>query len=130
MSFLLLRFLLGYAMSRRLDKVNALLRNGISQIISEQMGDPRLPTVISITHINTTSDLKQAKVFVSVLADEEEKQLTIDALTSGSGFLHKELRKIIELRHVPELTFVLDESIEKSETLFKLIRQGIYPNPY
>ena len=115
-------------MTRRLDKVNALLRDGISRIITEQMNDPRLPTVVSITHINTTSDLKRAKVFVSVLGDEEEKQLTIDALRSGSGFLHKELRKIIELRHVPELTFLLDESIEKSETLFKLIRQGIYPN--
>ncbi len=115
-------------MTRRLDRVNALLREEIGQIISERLNDPRLSVVVSVTQVTTTSDLKSAKVYVSVLGNEEEKQLTIQALTSGSGFLHKELRKIIELRHIPELTFLLDDSIEKSESLFKLISQGLYRN--
>ena len=112
-------------MSRRMDRVNGLLRDEISQVIVEQLRDPRLSAVVSITYVDTSVDLKHARVFVSVLGGQEGKALTMEALKSAAGFVQRELRRKVHLRHIPEISFLLDDSIEKSEALYKLIREGI-----
>ena len=112
-------------MTRRTDRVNGLLREEISQMVAVELRDPRLSSIVSITHVETAADLRRAKVFVSVLGSKQEKKLTLEALESAAGFLNKELRHKIHLRHIPEFIFVLDESIEKSEHIYRLIKQGI-----
>ena len=108
-------------MNRRMDRVNVLLRQGISQVVANELRDPRLAPVVSITQVRTSSDLRHAKVFFSVLGDGSEKRDTLKALRSGAGFIHKLLRKQVSLKLVPTLEFHLDESIEQGAELLQMI---------
>ncbi len=111
-------------MTRRLDRINVLLRQEISHLLAMEMRDPRLSSVVSVTRVGTSGDLQHAKVFISVLGDREAKEHTLEALKSASGFLRKELRQRLSLRQVPELRFYLDDSIEKSSHLMKVMKEA------
>ncbi len=115
-------------MTRRLDRVNVLLREEISHIITLEMRDPRLSSVVSITQVNTSVDLRHAKIFISVLGDAEAKKRSLEALNSAASFLRRGLRHKVHLRNIPELQFVGDDSIEKGQRLSRLIREAI-PDP-
>ena len=115
-------------MNRRMDRVNVLLRQGISQVVANELRDPRLASVVSITRVRTSSDLRHAKVFFSVFGDESEKRNTLQALRSGAGFVHRLLRKQVSLRLVPSLEFQLDESIEQGTELLQMIDE-VTPSP-
>jgi len=108
-------------MSRRIDRINMLLRQEISQLLSRQIKDPRLAGVISITRVETSADLRSARVHLSVLGDERAKQAALEGVQSATAFLRRELRDRLTLRYVPLLQFVLDESIEHSERIFQLM---------
>ena len=110
-------------MNRRLDRVNGLLRQEISSIMAVEIQDPRLSSVVSVTRVETSVDLRHAKVFISVLGDEGNKKGSLEALNSAAGFLRRTLRPKVHLRHVPELQFIFDDTIEKSDHLFRLIRE-------
>ena len=100
-------------MSRRIERVNELVRKELSSLLATEMNDPRMPLLVSVTHVDVSVDLRQAKVYVSVMSNEEEKHSTIKLLQKASGFLHRELKSRVALRYVPVLSFHLDESIEK-----------------
>ena len=102
-------------MSRRNDRVNELLRHEISRLLTLQIKDPRLEGVISITRVTTSSDLRSAHVFLSVLGDSAAKQNALDGIRSAATFLRRELRPRLSLRHTPFLKFDLDESIEEAD---------------
>jgi len=108
-------------MTRRMDRINALILQEISLILSREVTDRRLATVVTIMRVETTVNLKSARVFVSVLGDKDEKQRSIRALRSATGFIHRELKKSLTLRAIPHLLFRLDESIEQEAELFALI---------
>ena len=108
-------------MIRRKLRINELLRREISQILSQQINDPRLSGLVSITQADTSPDLRYAKVLVSVMGNREDKEAAIRGLTSASGFLRKELGLRLTLRHVPQLTFVMDDSIEYAQNMLKLM---------
>ena len=108
-------------MTRRKLRINELLRREISQILSQQINDPRLSGLVSITQADTSPDLRYAKVLVSVMGNREDKEAAIRGLTSASGFLRKELGLRLTLRHVPQLTFVMDDSIEYAQNMLKLM---------
>lgn len=110
-------------MTRRMDRVNALMLQEISRILSLELRDPRLATVVSVTKVETSPDLKHAKVFISVFGDKDEKRKTLRALKSGSGFIHHHLRGNLSLRIIPRLEFDLDMSIERGAEVLELIRQ-------
>ena len=107
--------------TRRTDRMNGILRREISQLLSHQVNDPRLSGVISITKVDTSSDLRLARVFVSVLGSRDEKDTAIRGVNSAMGFIRRELGGRLYLRNVPDLKFILDESIEEAEQLFKMI---------
>ena len=73
--------------------------------------------------VETGDDLRQSKIYISVMGTPEEKKDTIKALTSASGYLHRELTKRLSIRSVPFLVFVLDETIERADRLTRLIDQ-------
>ena len=100
-------------MSRRIERVNELIRKELSSLLATEMNDPRLPLLVSVTHVDVSADLRQAKVYVSVMSHDEEKRSTVELLQKASGFLHRELKARVALRYVPVLSFHLDESIEK-----------------
>ena len=108
-------------MAHRIERVNSLIRQEISQLLQHQIKDPRLGVFTAVTQVSTSADLKHAKVFVSHMGSEEEKQETLIALASASGFFRRELSRYLKLRHVPELSFQWDDSIARGDHLSQLI---------
>ena len=115
-------------MAHHIERVNNLLRRGISELLQHQVKDPRLGDFIAVTAVSTSPDLKYAKVFVSFIGSNEEKQKILSVLAAASGFFHKELTRRLRLRHVPELSFYWDDTIERGDHLLQLIDQVI-PQP-
>ena len=112
-------------MNHRVGRINGLLRAGISRVLSEDVNDPRLSTLVSITEVDTAPDLSQALVYVSVLGSPDEKSNTMAALKSAASFVRRCLRKRVTLRLIPELSFRLDESIERGASLLRLIDDSV-----
>ena len=116
-------------MSRRVDRVNELLRTEISNLLAREIKDPRLARVVSITEVVASSDLRSARVYVSVMARDTDRQAAMDGIRSAASFLRRELRERVNLRHTPHLTFVLDDSIEEGARVLRLI-EGVTPEEY
>lgn len=98
------------------------IQKELSQIIQTEMKDPRLG-FLSLTDVELSPDLRHAKVFVSVLGTEKEKEVTVDVLQRAAGYLRSELGSRIRLRHVPELVFYQDNSIEHGAKIERLLRE-------
>jgi ribosome-binding factor A len=111
-------------MTRRTERVNELLRAELSDILRRKVKDPRLNVLFSITEVNVAPDLKTARVFLSVMGDEAARESVFRALKAAEPFIRHELRpRLSSLRHTPELTFILDTSIERGARLSALIDQ-------
>jgi ribosome-binding factor A len=110
-------------MKRRAERVSNLIRQEISELLQEQVNDPRLSSLISITQVTTTDDLKQTKVFVSILGNKADKNEMLQGFKSASRFFRRELSRRLLLRQVPELSFHFDDSIERGSNILKLIEQ-------
>ncbi len=108
-------------MTRRVDRLNGLLRQEISHLLSREIKDPRLNGIISITEVQTSSDLRNARVFVSVLGDQETKDAALDGIQSAASFLRRSLRDRLKLRYVPFLKFALDDSIADADALLRVM---------
>ena len=110
-------------MTRRTQRVNELLRQEISLVLQHQLRDPRLSPLISVTRVDTSEDLKQAKVYVSVLGNRSKKDEALHGLGSAAGYLRRELGDVLPLKHIPSLTFVLDESLDREDAILKVLNQ-------
>lgn len=111
-------------MSRRAERVNHVIRDRICEVLQREIRDPRLSSLISVTEVRTSSDLKYARVYVSVMGNEKEKTQALKALTGASKYFSHELRDYLSMRFVPELSFSLDNSIEHGAYLLELIKQA------
>ena len=112
-------------MSRRMGRVNGLLREELSQLILRELKDPRVASFVTITEVDTSSDLDHARVYVSVMATPEEQVDVMKGLKSAEGFLRATLRNRVQMRKIPTLTFELDTTMERGADLLKLIDQVI-----
>jgi ribosome-binding factor A len=110
-------------MIHRIERVNNLIRREISELIQRQIKDPRLDAFVAVTEVDTSPDLKYAKVFVSCINGKQEEQKTLKVLNTAAGFLRTELAKNLRLRRVPELSFHWDDSIEHGDRILRLIDQ-------
>lgn len=108
-------------MSRRTDRVNEQLREEISTVLVHQIKDPRLDGVISITRVESSSDLRSAKVYISVLGNDKQQKDALEGIQSAASFLRREIRDRINMKHTPFMTYLLDESIQDSDHLLRLI---------
>lgn len=108
-------------MTRRIERVNHLIRQEISQLLQRQVKDPRLDSFVTIIEVTTSHDLRYAKVFVSCIGSEEKKKETLSGLAAASGFIRGELAKRLRLRHIPELDFQWDDSIQRGAHILELI---------
>lgn len=109
--------------NKRINRISEEVRRVISKIIQNDIKDPRISPITSVSHVEVTRDLSFAKIFISILGDEEEKQSTIEGLESAKGYIKKELGREVKLRAMPELIFILDDSIERSMEMTKLINE-------
>ena len=110
-------------MSRRTERLNHLLRQEITDLLQREAKDPRLSAMVSVTRVSVSSDLRYAKVFVSVLGTEEEKKGLLAGLHAASGFLRRELASRLSLRYTPDLSFVYDDTMEQAGKVIQLIDQ-------
>ena len=108
-------------MAHHIERVNSLIRHEISELLQREVKDPRLDNFITVTAVDTSSDMRYAKVFVSRLEGQEEKNETLGVLASAAGFFRKELAARIRLRRIPELSFHWDDSLERGDHLLRMI---------
>ncbi len=102
-------------------RVNGEVQKVLSTLISREIKDPRINPMTSVIAVEVAPDLKTAKVYISVLGDQESKDSTLRGLKSASSFMRGQLAKTLNLRNTPELTFVIDSSIEYGVHMSKLI---------
>ena len=105
-------------------RINEEVRKEVSDIIRNNIKDPRLTAMVSVTSVSVTKDLRYAKIFVSVFSNkEEEKNNSFLALKNSAGFVRKELGHRINLRYTPEVLFELDNSIDKGMHIDSLLQK-------
>jgi len=108
---------------KRADRVNALLQRELGQVISEELNDPRI-SFATVTAVETTPDLRTARVHVSILGDEAEGRVAMAALERATRHLRKVIGERTELRYVPELVFIEDRSAERAARISSLLREA------
>jgi len=107
---------------KRLDRVNQLVKEEICTLLQRELKDPRLGFV-TVTEVETSKDLRLAKVFVSVLGDERQWAASLAALASARGFVRNWLRQHLDLRVTPEIDFRPDRSMEHAAKIQSLLKQ-------
>jgi ribosome-binding factor A len=111
----------------RHERVAGEIRQEISAMLAGELKDPRLATFATVTEVRMTPDLKQAKVYVSVMGTEAEQAAAIKGLTAAAGFIRHELSERLQLRRAPELLFLLDRSEEYGQHIDELLRRTKSP---
>ncbi|MBD7967264.1 30S ribosome-binding factor RbfA [Paenibacillus gallinarum] len=106
----------------RTGRVSEQIKKEISLLIQTELKDPRIGFV-TVTGVDLTNDLSQAKIYLSVFGDDEQKNNSLKALHKANGFMRSELGKRIKFRHVPELIFKIDESIEYGSRIEKILTE-------
>lgn len=106
----------------RANRVGEQMKKELGDILGRKIKDPRVGFV-TVTDVDVTGDLQQAKVFISVLGDDKQKQDTLVGLAKAKGFIRSEIGKRIRLRKTPELFFEFDEAIEKGNRIEHILRE-------
>ena len=104
-------------------RINGEVLRELSRIISREIKDPRIAPMTSVVSVEVAPDLKSAKAYISVLGDEEIQLNTLAGLKSAEGYIRKELARSVNLRHTPEIMFVMDQSIEYGVHMSHLIQE-------
>jgi ribosome-binding factor A len=104
----------------RMRRVDEALRAVLSEAIAKDLKDPRVGFV-TVTDVKTSPDLRHARVYVSVLGDEEARGATLEGLRSAHGFLQAQLAAELSLKHTPTLTFEYDESVDRGMRISRLL---------
>jgi ribosome-binding factor A len=106
--------------SDRMRRVDEAMREVLSGAITSELKDPRVG-FITVTAVNTAPDLRQARVFVSVLGTESERRRSLDGLRSAHGFLQRRVADELHLKHTPTLDFVYDDTAERAQRIDALL---------
>ena len=104
-------------------RVNQAVQRELSNIIRNEIKDPRVGIMTSVTAVDVATDLKTCKVYISVFGSDKEKEDTMKALDKAEGFVRRSLAANLNLRNTPELTFIADNSIEYGVTMSAKIDQ-------
>lgn len=102
-------------------RINGEVQKELSKLITTEIKDPRISPLTSVVAVEVAPDLKTAKVYISTLGNEEQRQDTLRGLKSAAPYMRSQLAKNINLRNTPELKFVMDQSIEYGVNMSKLI---------
>jgi len=111
-------------MSRRTDRLSVLFRGELADLISNELRDPRITGMISITSVDVSPDLEHATVYVSVLADEAKQQAaSLAVLNNAAPFLRKQMMERVHIRRVPTFEFEVDHTIEEGARMLDLMKK-------
>lgn len=109
---------MGYPRHKRISEE---IKKIVSQLIMYDMKDPRIPPMTSVTHVETTNDLRFTTIYVSLLDPSADRQKALEGLNSAKGFIRRVIGTELKLHYTPEPLFKVDESIENSIYMSKLI---------
>ena len=104
----------------RIEKLQELIKQEMSKMLLREIKDPRIGFV-TVTDVEMTGDLREAKIYVSIMGDEEKVQESLKGLKSALGFIRREIGKRIKIRFTPEISFALDTSLDYSEHIQKIL---------
>lgn len=114
--------------SRRVLKVAEAIREVVSMAILTEIKDPRVRDV-TVTYVEVSGDLRNAKVHVSVMGNETKQNLSLRGLESATGFLQGKVGKRVEMRYTPRLQFILDQGVKNSLTISRILAEVLPPAP-
>ena len=106
----------------RMRRVDEAVREVLSGAITQELKDPRIGFV-TVTAVETSADLRHARVFVSVLGDDAQRRLTLDGLRSAHGYLQRRVAGELTLKHTPTLDFLYDDSLDRSLRIQSLLEK-------
>jgi ribosome-binding factor A len=106
----------------RMRRINEVLREVVGVAVAGELNDPRIGFV-TVTSVETSPDLRAAKVFVSVLGDEEEREATLEGLRSSHGVIQSRIAAETRMKRTPTLTFHYDDTIEKASRVSELLEE-------
>ena len=109
-------------MTQRTDRLDSQIRSELMELLQREMKDPRIGFA-TITRVETARDLGSAKVWVSILGTDEEREQTMRALTAAAPWLRRQLAARLTLRHMPQLVIKHDDSIEAGNRVLKLLHE-------
>ncbi|MGH7550754.1 MAG: 30S ribosome-binding factor RbfA [Gemmatimonadota bacterium] len=103
-----------------MERLDELLRQEIARLIAEEVKDPRIGFV-TVMDARVSPDLRHARVYVSILGDEQEKRQAVETLQRAGGFLRGRLGRLLEMKYLPELRFELDRSLERASRIEEIL---------
>ena len=106
-------------------RINGEVQRVLAEIIRGEIKDPRISPWTSVVNVEVAPDLKSCKAWISVLGGEEARNSTLQGLKSAEGFIRRQLAKLVNLRNTPEITFVMDQSIEYGVNMSRRIDEVI-----
>ncbi len=106
----------------RMDKVNNQMKRVISQVLQQEFGDPRM-SFVTITHVDVSPDLRNAKVFFTVLGDEQAAKAALRGLQRARGMIRHSVSQRMVIRHTPELNFIHDQSLNFSVEIEERLKE-------
>lgn len=109
-------------MGHRLLKVNESVKEVVSAVVTEGLKDPRIGFV-TVTGVETSSDLRHAKVYVSVLGDQRERAATMDGLRASHGYLQARVNAALHMKRTPQLVFIYDDTTDKAMHIERLLKR-------
>jgi ribosome-binding factor A len=107
---------------KRSARLGDLILAEISDLITREIKDPRIGFV-TFTRVEISEDLRHAKIFVSSIGAEPEKARTLQGLVSATGYIRRHLGRVLHLRYTPEISFLLDDSLEHGAKIAQILRQ-------
>ncbi len=110
------------AQGRRVERVSALIRREVSELLISGIRDDRIhKAMITITDVEVSGDLQHCKIFVSIFSDNDIKDEVLRGLDAASGFVRGELARRLQMRRAPEVTFHFDRGLEKGQSVLNLL---------
>lgn len=108
---------------KRVKRLNSLLKEVLSEVIIQDVKDPRMAPLVTVSNVDISNDLHHAKVYVSIIGDEKQKRDTLEALESAAGYIAINASKKVVMRYFPALTFKLDTTVDEQMKINELIEK-------
>lgn len=108
---------------QRADRLNSLLKEVISEVVTKEVRNPKVSPLVTVTRVEVSLDLQHAKVYISVIGTDEQKNETLEALQTAAGFIAVHASKKVVLRYFPALNFKLDTTVDKHLRIDEILNQ-------
>ena len=110
-------------MSKRNFRLAGEIKRDLTEIFANEINDPHIDSMVSVTDVEVSNDLSYARIYVSKLGSQRDREALLDALTKANGFIRSALSQRLKIRKVPELRFFLDDSLEYGAKIEKLLSE-------